>query len=309
MGWLDSIENAVGDAASWVGDHAADIGQGALDVAGMIPGLNVITEGAQTIYHAGMGVYDEATGDTKGAEHEALETAIHGGATALNLLTGEGGEGLVAGEALLEAGAEHVGEAGAEHVLESGAEQAVESTTENVAEQGTEQALETSSENVAEQSTEQAAETSGENAAEQSTEQAAKGEESTAEESDRLFSDEDIDGALENNEMRSDNMYQVAHENGSLGGSGPKEGTGDIWYHDNIKVKGGGPGGAEGNNLELRTHSPNPNAPDGSYSQTNYTTQVNTSSKPPLYRLPDGTFKAIGDMTDAERAAAHYPAG
>jgi RHS repeat-associated protein len=91
-----------------------------------------------------------------------------------------------------------------------------------------------------------------------------------------------------------------------LSGSGPKAGTGDIWYHDNIKVGGVGPGGKS---VELRTHSPNPTAPAGSYSRSNYTTQINT--KDGRYLLPDGSWVKLWESTttDAQRAAAHFPAG
>ena len=91
-----------------------------------------------------------------------------------------------------------------------------------------------------------------------------------------------------------------------MSGPGPKQGNGAIWYHDNVTVKGVGPGGKA---VQIRTHSANPNAPVGSYSRTNYTTQINTKGNPKLYRLPDGSWKRLGDMTPAEKAAAHYPAG
>ena len=45
------------------------------------------------------------------------------------------------------------------------------------------------------------------------------------------------------------------------------------------------------------------NAPDGTYSKDNPTTQINVGKK---YRLPDGTWKEMKDMTEAEKAAAHY---
>lgn len=99
-------------------------------------------------------------------------------------------------------------------------------------------------------------------------------------------------------------MVQFSDEAGALSGTGPKTGQGAIWYHDNINIPGAGPGGKT---LQIRTHSPNPNAPPGSYSRSNYTTQINTNNG--LYRLPDGSWKKITDMTPAERATAHYPAG
>jgi len=114
----------------------------------------------------------------------------------------------------------------------------------------------------------------------------------------------EVDAAFGSGQLRSGTMVQFSDSGGALAGSGPKQGTGAIWYHDNIKITGAGPGGAT---VELRTHAPNPGAPPGSYSQSNYTTQINTSNG--RYLLPEGTWKTIPSMTDAERAAAHYPAG
>jgi RHS repeat-associated protein len=114
----------------------------------------------------------------------------------------------------------------------------------------------------------------------------------------------EVDAAFANGRVRSGTMVQFSDAGGPLSGSGPKNGTGSIWYHDNIKVPGAGPGGKT---VEVRTHSPNPNAPPGSYSSTNYTTQINTSDG--RYLLPDGSWKTIPEMTNPERASAHYPAG
>jgi RHS repeat-associated protein len=115
---------------------------------------------------------------------------------------------------------------------------------------------------------------------------------------------EEVNAAFAWGRVRSGTMVRFSDEGGPLAGSGPKQGTGNIWYHDNVKIPGAGPGGAK---VELRTHSPNPTAPAGSYSRSNYTTQINTPDG--LYRLPDGTWKTIPSMTEAERAAVHYPAG
>lgn len=76
-----------------------------------------------------------------------------------------------------------------------------------------------------------------------------------------------------------------------------------IPHHDNMKFKG--IEGAPGSKVEVRRHSANPNAPAGSYSQSNPTTQVN-SVNPKTYMLPDGTFKPLSEMTDEEKAAAHF---
>ncbi|MGM8886979.1 hypothetical protein ACS8FD_13720, partial [Psychrobacter sp. 1U2] len=80
-----------------------------------------------------------------------------------------------------------------------------------------------------------------------------------------------------------------------------------IWFHDNLlfrKIQD-----APHTKVEVRTHSPNPNPRiRGTYSSNNNTTQINTNpnSGPKLYRLPDGSWKTIDTMTDAEKVAAHY---
>jgi hypothetical protein len=104
--------------------------------------------------------------------------------------------------------------------------------------------------------------------------------------------------------VRSGTMIRFTDEAGPLGGSGPKAGTGGVWYHDNIKVPGGGPGGSP---VQIRTHSANPSAPPGSFSLENYTTQVNTNSG--QYLLPNDTWKSLSNMTSEEISAAHFPAG
>jgi RHS repeat-associated protein len=114
----------------------------------------------------------------------------------------------------------------------------------------------------------------------------------------------EIDAAFGSGRAQSGTMIQFRDAKGPLTGSGPKQGAGAIWYHDNVTIPGAGPAGEA---VEVRTHAPNPNAPPGSYSRSNYTTQINT--KDGRYRLPDGNWKRIKDMTPAERAAAHIPAG
>jgi RHS repeat-associated protein len=116
--------------------------------------------------------------------------------------------------------------------------------------------------------------------------------------------DAEIDAAFESGRVESGTMIRFTDEGGALSGSGPKTGSGGIWYHDNIKVPGSGPGGSA---VQIRTHSANPNAPPGSFSFSNYTTQVNTPSG--LYMLPDGTWKPLSTMTPLEISAAHFPAG
>jgi RHS repeat-associated protein len=116
----------------------------------------------------------------------------------------------------------------------------------------------------------------------------------------RAISDE-VDAAFGSGRVNSGRMTRADAR--SVGGSGPKLGQGDIWYHDNLRVRGVGPGGRP---VDIRTHSANPNAPARSFSRWNYTTQYTSRG---FYLLPDGTWKRLRDMTMAERAAAHYPAG
>jgi hypothetical protein len=99
-----------------------------------------------------------------------------------------------------------------------------------------------------------------------------------------------------------------------LPGQNPKTGQGlqditikadetkSIAHHENMDFKGI-QDAPPGKTVEVRRHSANPKAPDGSYSQGNPTTQINAGKK---YRLPDGTWKTIKEMTEEERAAAHY---
>jgi len=116
--------------------------------------------------------------------------------------------------------------------------------------------------------------------------------------------DAEIDAALSSGQARSGVLVRFSEEGGALSGSGPKLGQGDVWYHDNLKVPGARP---SGETVQIRVHSPNPKAPEGTYSHRHYTIQINM--KKGLYRLPNGTWKMINYMTPDERAAAHYPAG
>jgi hypothetical protein len=79
-----------------------------------------------------------------------------------------------------------------------------------------------------------------------------------------------------------------------------------IPHHDNMEFEG--IKDTPGNTVQVRRHSANPNAPDGSYSQENPTTQIDSGNK---YRLPDGTWKTIKEMTPEERAghSTHESAG
>jgi hypothetical protein len=92
-----------------------------------------------------------------------------------------------------------------------------------------------------------------------------------------------------------------------------------ISYQDNMTVAKVKTPGVPGDvaDVEVRTHGPNANAPDGTWSKDNPTTQINT--KDDLYRIPDpnadpnqpdpGIYKNMEDMTPEQIADAHSPAG
>lgn len=83
-----------------IGDWAlAHGGQVILDGAGFVPGLNVLTEGAQSGYHSAHALYDVADGNERGAREESAEAGWHGAATLLNATTLEGGNKLKAAKA------------------------------------------------------------------------------------------------------------------------------------------------------------------------------------------------------------------
>lgn len=79
--------------------------------------------------------------------------------------------------------------------------------------------------------------------------------------------------------------------------------TAAIAYHENMRLTGiqGAPSSGR---LDVRRHSANANAPAGSYSAENPTTQINRNNQ---YMLPNGQYKPIADMTPQERAACHFP--
>lgn len=119
--------------------------------------------------------------------------------------------------------------------------------------------------------------------------------------------DEEIEMAVE----RAETAYWYR-----LPGQNPRTGEGlknvriksnpekDIWFHDELDFRN--VVGSPRPRIQVRTHSPNPNAPKGSYSKMNPTTQIDTK-KGNFYRLPDGTWKRLSEMKEAEKAAAHYP--
>lgn len=113
LGWMlhkgvAGLDRAAG-AGFWLGDEILHHGgQIALDAAGFVPGVNVLTEGLQSGYHALHAGYDLAHGRNGNAFSESVESAWHLGNSALNLFTVEGG----AAARGAEAGARGVVEAG-----------------------------------------------------------------------------------------------------------------------------------------------------------------------------------------------------
>jgi hypothetical protein len=103
-----SMFDGVFKAGDWLLNHG---GQSVLDVAGFIPGVNVVTEGLQAGYHGLHAANDVADHNYESAAKQAGSAAWHGGLAALDAVTGEGGA--VAGEAASVAGeaAGAVGEA------------------------------------------------------------------------------------------------------------------------------------------------------------------------------------------------------
>lgn len=97
----------------WVLHHG---GQVALDIGGFVPGVNVLTEGAQAAYHGMHAAYDESEGRADEAREERWEAGEHVGFALVNLVSGEGGE-------VAEA-AEHVAEEGGvvDRIVEGGEE-------------------------------------------------------------------------------------------------------------------------------------------------------------------------------------------
>jgi hypothetical protein len=88
---LTDLAGAGFAAGDWMLAHG---GQVALDAMGFVPGVNVLTEGAQSGYHSAHAVYDVAEGNEASAREESAEAGWHGGAALLNVLTAEGGNEL-----------------------------------------------------------------------------------------------------------------------------------------------------------------------------------------------------------------------
>lgn len=68
-----------------------------------------------------------------------------------------------------------------------------------------------------------------------------------------------------------------------------------------------GANGGSRADLPQRIDRSSETAPEQAYARSNYTTQINVD-RTNIYRLPDGTWKDIRFMTEAEMAAAHIPA-
>ena len=131
----------------------------------------------------------------------------------------------------------------------------------------------------------------------------------SAQPSDKLFADltdSEIEAAVDNAEAGT--RLELPGQNPNTGEGLVKvkiKGNPDaaIPHHDNMTFKGI-EDAPPGEKIEVRRHSANPNAPEGSYSRDNPTTQINSAASK-RYRLPDGSYKRIADMTAEERAAAH----
>jgi RHS repeat-associated protein len=110
----------------------------------------------------------------------------------------------------------------------------------------------------------------------------------------------EVDAAFESGAVRSGTMIEFSDSGGPLGGGVSGDEGARIWFYDRVNVPGAGPSGEV---VQIRTHSPDPAHPAG------YTTQITTETRPSLYRLPDGSWKRLTDMSDAEIKAAHMDAG
>ena len=139
---------------------------------------------------------------------------------------------------------------------------------------------------------------------------------------DKNFTDPEMDSLLQGLDEGTYSTGPYAE----LPGQNPKTGEGlrsvvnkadeasNIAYQQKMKFKGidGAPKVTDqgtvvrsGGKVEVRYHSANPTSPEGTYSRSNPTTQVN-SINPKEYMLPDGTYKPFDLMTEAEKEAAHF---
>jgi WXG100 family type VII secretion target len=126
---------------------------------------------------------------------------------------------------------------------------------------------------------------------------------------DRLFSPEDIDQAFESGNMRSGTPVQFTDAKGALR-EAQLTPSDKFWHHEGIDVPGAGPGGKD---VVIRTHSPNAGAPEGSFSRSHYTTQVDTVQKNPRHVVGvddkgNLIWKTWKEMTEADKGSMHWPA-
>lgn len=97
---LARTSNVAFSAGDWGLAHG---GQMLLDVAGFVPGVNVVTEGAQAAYHGMHAVNDHNRGDDARAKEEAVEAAWHGSSALIDVATLEGGNEVNASHKALHA--------------------------------------------------------------------------------------------------------------------------------------------------------------------------------------------------------------
>jgi RHS repeat-associated protein len=124
------------------------------------------------------------------------------------------------------------------------------------------------------------------------------------------ITDAEIDAAFEGAESRT--MFQLpAQEPGTgqgLTGVELRSTPGaPIEWHDNLSFRGieGAPVTSAGRGqVQVRTHGPNANAPVGTTSRTQPTTQISTPRNE-YYMLPDGSWKARSAMTEADWQVVH----
>ncbi|MGE5184062.1 MAG: hypothetical protein ACM31C_18455 [Acidobacteriota bacterium] len=128
---LGQIGDAMAGGFFTVGDFVLHHGgQVALDMAGFVPGVNIFTEGAQAAYHGMHAGYDHLKGNKESEHHEKAEAIEHGIMAGLNVVMGEGGEVVHAGEEA-RGGAKAV-----EHAVEEGAAREPKGVVQRVNEYG-----------------------------------------------------------------------------------------------------------------------------------------------------------------------------
>jgi RHS repeat-associated protein len=117
----------------------------------------------------------------------------------------------------------------------------------------------------------------------------------------------DVEAAIDS--ARSQTMFRLPAQNPSTGQGLVNleqrfDPTRPIALHETLTFEG--IADAPTQTVQVRPHSPNTNAPLGTYSRTNPTTQISSPNNK-WYMLPDGTWKKWAQMSEAEKAAAHFP--